>query len=344
MQKPSVQSSVVLDAIAIIAVCMNSRALAETAIALKILSHDDLSLPSGSLDAKAKYRIAKTLADFPWRVEARAALRDPEVQELAFYFYQLCLRWAPTDSANPTADTDWLLRVRELVARQKPLQVIAATLLDQIPLPDIYLEEPALLIAPQPAAMPNRIPEARPAPRAEPTTPAAPQPATLNTAASSISRPEDVPAALIARLNVVARAKRFVDQFIQHEKAKQARIQEAKEKVMPSVPAVPPDKPSVPIAPPLEMSGPQMETIVPVEQMPQTEGKISQTGTDHVLLNNARNRTVRRHQPWHDRVITKVARSYAMPDSVAISILRDMGRESPIATTTAYIRQGLSPP
>lgn len=135
-----------------------------------------------------------------------------------------------------------------------------------------------------------------------------------------------------------------MDQFIQHEKAKQARIQEAQANAILPVPAVPTEKSQIPIIPPLEASGPQLETVVPIEQEPQSVANTSQSNTAGVLLDNSLNRAVRRHKQWQHRVIAKVAQSYAMPKSVAISISHDFGRESPIALMTAPIRQALSPP
>jgi len=235
----NVQSSSVPDAVAIIAVCASSRPLAEMAIALKLISNDELSLPSGSRHAASKSRIAQTVSSLFWRVEARAAMSDPQVEELAFLFYQICLQRVPTNSPNPIADDDWLLRVRELFLLQKPLQVIAGALLDQFPLPEAYEEAPHDSVSPQPAAESESIPAS---PVAASAAPISPQPIAITNSRPSPSPARDVRAELLARLRLIAKAKRFVDQLKKHHDAKQASLNAAQAAGPPPAPALASEK------------------------------------------------------------------------------------------------------
>ena len=212
-----------------------SRMVAEVAIALRIVSEDEPLAPPQSLDTKAKYRIAKTVESLSWRVEARAALNDPQVQELAFLFYQICSNSVPTNSTNPLTDGDWLLRVREFFAREEKLQIIADALLDQFPFPEVYQEAPLDLIAPQSIPVSNTIPEAPPiAVTPQPAAIAAPSITETNSPSLSTS-PRETQPELITRLKRLAKTKRLVDQLRLLYRAYNARMDAAREEVKPEM-------------------------------------------------------------------------------------------------------------
>lgn len=224
MDRTNIQSSIVPDAVAIIAVCATSRPLAEMAVALKLISDDELSWPSEFRHTASKWRIAQTVSSLYWRVEARTAMRDPDVQELAFLFYQICLQRVPTNSPNPLTDEDWLLRVRDFFLRQKPLQLIAGDLLDQFPMPETYEEAIPNFVSAQAATESIPVPTA---PAAVPATPISPQPIVATNSPPSTSPKQGITAELVARLELIAKAKRFVDEFKKRHEANQARIKAA---------------------------------------------------------------------------------------------------------------------
>ena len=274
-----------------------SRMVAEVAIALRIVSEDEPLAPPQSLDTKAKYRIAKTVESLSWRVEARAALNDPQVQELAFLFYQICLNSVPTNSTNPLTDGNWLLRVREFFAHEEKLQIIADALLDQFPFPEVYQGAPLDLVAPQSITVSNAIPAAPPiVVTPQPAAIATPSITEANSASSSTSPGETQPE-LITRLKRLAKTKRLVDQLRLLYRAYKARMHAAREDAQPEMA-------QIPAPPPIEMIPPPIDAVTAPMPIREAEAIVNRRRTKRVVVRRARRggcRNMRRYRQYLEK-------------------------------------------
>jgi hypothetical protein len=360
MHQTSVHSTIVPDAIAIIAVCTTSRALAEFAVALKMVSVDNLSLPPGPEQVEAKVRIAQNVASLAWRVEARAALRDPDIEELAWYFYQICLKWVPSNSSDPMTDDAWLLGVRALYSRERSLQQIANTLIEQFCTPEAFIETPADFVESQPAAVVDNRPAAVAAPPiANASPPAAPTasitpPSVATTQTVAASFPRDTRSKLVARLELLVKAKRFVDQFMQHYNASQARKAKAQAEVTHSAPVPTLETPQVtPPASPIETSLPKVEAVAITAPTPPPSSTIAlpiqapkrpEAHQAAGLPMSAHRRAVRRYQQLPHGLLTQLLASPATSHSVPIPFCQFYARESFVNPYPLPKQQSLSPP
>ncbi len=274
-----------------------SRMVAEVAIALRIVSEDELPAPPQTLDTNTKNRVAKTVESLSWRVEARAALNDPQVQELAFLFYQICLNSVPTNSTNPLTDDDWLLRVREFFVREEKLQIIANALLDQFPFPEVYQEAPLDLIAPQSIPVSNTIPAAPPiAVTPQPAAIAAPSITETNSPSLSTSPGETQPE-IMARLKRLTKTKRLVDQLRLLYRAYKARMHAAREDAQPEMA-------HISATPTIETIPPPVESVTAPVSIREAEAVVNRRRTKRVVVHRARRggcRNMRRYRQYLEK-------------------------------------------
>ena len=192
MHGTNVHSTIVPDALTIIAVCTGSRRLLELGIALKAVATGKVWLPPAAEDADSAMRIARNLLSPQWTSRARTALAAPQIEYLAGHFLRVCVTCVPTQASDPLNDRTWLAGVRALYGREHSLPMLANALLSQLHLPD----EPDSAV-PAPAPVPV------------------------------VARSHEIQTKLIARLRLIARAKRFVEQFARNWEAQKARTASA---------------------------------------------------------------------------------------------------------------------
>jgi len=132
MHRTNAQSTVVPDAIAIIAACTGSRAMMELAVALRAIVTGAVMLPGDR--AETISRIATDLMNPRWNLEAHLTLEHPAVKYFAKAFCRACIQAVPLTPDNPTRDLKWQQRVKEVLERDASLQSHANLLLQQIKL------------------------------------------------------------------------------------------------------------------------------------------------------------------------------------------------------------------
>jgi len=132
MHRTNAQSTLVPDAIAIIAACTGSRAMMELAVALRAIVTGAVLLPADR--AEAISRIASDLMNPQWNMQAHLTLNHPAVKYFAKTFCRACIQAVPLTPENPTRDLRWQQRVKELLERDVSLQSHAMLLLQQIKL------------------------------------------------------------------------------------------------------------------------------------------------------------------------------------------------------------------
>lgn len=201
MHGTPVHSSVVADVLFILAASRESRVLLEWAIALRAMATGKLGMPPGTQQTELGRRIAQNFLDPQWNVAVRAALGNTQIEYLAHHFYKCCVTNVPTNSRYPIADENWLVGARALYWREPSLQMLANALLDQL---RVVTENAVAAIA-RPSAQPVAV------------APLAPTPPR-----------KEMWTKLIARLRLIARAKRFVEQFARDWEAQKARVAAAK--------------------------------------------------------------------------------------------------------------------
>lgn len=200
MHGTPVHSSVVADVLFILAASRESRVLLEWAIALRAMATGKLGMPQGMQQTELGRRIAQNFLDPQWNVAVRAALGNTQIEYLAHHFYKCCVTNVPTNSRYPIADENWLVGARALYWKEPSLQMLANALLDQL-----RLSSESAVAAPTP-------------PRAQPVAVAVTTPPS-----------KEMWTKLIARLRLIALAKRFVEQFVRHWEAQKARATGAQE-------------------------------------------------------------------------------------------------------------------
>jgi hypothetical protein len=132
MHRTNAQSTIVPDAIAIIAACTASRAMMELAVALRAIVTGAVMLPGDR--AETISRIATDLMNPRWNLEAHLTLNHPAVKYFAKAFCRACIQAVPLTPDNPTRDLKWQQRVKEVLERDASLQSHAKLLLQQIKL------------------------------------------------------------------------------------------------------------------------------------------------------------------------------------------------------------------
>jgi len=132
MHRTNAQSTIVPDAIAIIAACTGSRAMMELAVALRAIVTGAVLLPGDRAETIA--RIASDLMNPRWNLDAHFTLNHPVVKYFAKTFCRACIQAVPLTPENPTRDLRWQQRVKEVLERDASLQNHAKLLLQQIKL------------------------------------------------------------------------------------------------------------------------------------------------------------------------------------------------------------------
>jgi len=132
MHRTNAQSTLVPDAIAIIAACTGSRAMMELAVALRAIVTGAVLLPPDRGESIS--RIAADLMNPQWNMQAHLTLNHPVVKYFAKAFCQACIHAVPLTLDNPTRDLKWQQRVKEVLERDASLQNHAKLLLQQIKL------------------------------------------------------------------------------------------------------------------------------------------------------------------------------------------------------------------
>jgi len=132
MHRTNAQSTIVPDAIAIIAACTGSRAMMELAVALRAIVSGAVLLPPDRADAIS--RIAADLMNPQWNMQAHLTLKNPLAQYFAKAFCRACIQAVPLTPENPTRDLRWQQRVKEVLERDASLQSHAMLLLQQVKL------------------------------------------------------------------------------------------------------------------------------------------------------------------------------------------------------------------
>ena len=154
MHGANVQSTLIPDAMAIIASCTGSRSLMELAVALRAIATGKILLPPDRSETSA--RIAQDLMNRRWNLEAHVTLVDPRVQYFAKAFCIACIQAVPLTAENPTRDLVWQTRVRATLAQDALLQSHAKLLLQHIRL-RVTPAQPA--VVPAIAANANQSPK-----------------------------------------------------------------------------------------------------------------------------------------------------------------------------------------
>lgn len=198
----SAHSFGVLEALTIIAACSEASEAIDLLNSIRIIATGILWLPVGPGAEGMARRMGQILRNRQWIASARTTYNDAATKYLAHHFFQWCVRCVPTHSPDPFMDETWLPRVRILLSLDTGLRLLADSLVNRFQLPDnkeMAVEAPV-------ASAPSM-------------TTTAPAPAVSVPSPS----PDAIYTRLIARLRVVVRAKRFVDQFVRHWNAQKAR-------------------------------------------------------------------------------------------------------------------------
>jgi len=154
MHRTNAQSTIVPDAIAIIAACTGSRAMMELAVALRAIVTGAVLLPPDR--AETISRIAVDLMNPRWNLEAHLTLEHPVVKYFAKAFCRGCIQAVPLTPENPTRDLMWQQRVKEVFERDASLQNHAK----------LFLQHIKLRVTPaQPAAVPAIAATAKTSPK-----------------------------------------------------------------------------------------------------------------------------------------------------------------------------------
>jgi len=132
MHRTNAQSTIVPDAIAIIAACTGSRAMMELAVALRAIVTGAVLLPPDRGESIS--RIASDLMNPQWNMQAHLTLNHPAVKYFAKTFCRACIQAVPLTPENPTRDLVWQQRVKEVLEQDASLQSHAKLLLQQIKL------------------------------------------------------------------------------------------------------------------------------------------------------------------------------------------------------------------
>jgi hypothetical protein len=132
MHRTNAQSTLVPDAIAIIAACTGSRAMMELAVALRAIVTGAVLLPPDR--AETISRIAADLMNPQWNMQAHLTLKHPAVKYYAKAFCRACIQAVPLTPDNPTRDLMWQERVKDVLEQDASLQSHAKLLLQQIKL------------------------------------------------------------------------------------------------------------------------------------------------------------------------------------------------------------------
>jgi len=130
MQRKHVYSTLVPDALAIIAACTESRPLMELAVALRAVVSGTVFLPPDR--AETISRIARDLTNAQWNLQAHVTLKDPIVQHLAKQFCRACIQAVPLTAENPTRDLNWKARVKAALTQDASLRSHAKLLLQNV--------------------------------------------------------------------------------------------------------------------------------------------------------------------------------------------------------------------
>lgn len=146
MHRTNAQSTLVPDALAIIAACTGSRSMMELAVALRAIVTGAVLLPPDCGETIS--RIAADLTNPQWNMQAHLTLNHPVVKYFAKAFCRGCIQAVPLSPENPTRDLLWQERVKEVLERDVVLQSDAKLLLQQIKL----RVTPAQAVAPTIAA------------------------------------------------------------------------------------------------------------------------------------------------------------------------------------------------
>jgi hypothetical protein len=132
MHRTNAQSTLVPDALAIIAACTGTRAMMELAVALRAIVTGAVLLPrdcGGTIS-----RITADLMNPQWNMQAHLTLNHPVVKYFAKAFCYGCIQAVPLTPENPTRDLVWQERVKAVLERDVVLQSHAKLLLQQIKL------------------------------------------------------------------------------------------------------------------------------------------------------------------------------------------------------------------
>jgi hypothetical protein len=132
MQRKHDYSTLVPDALAIIAACTNARPSMELAVALRAVVTGTVLLPPDR--AETISRIAADLMNPRWNLQAHITLKDPLVQYHARAFFRACIQAVPPTADNPKRDLVWQGRVKTALERDASLQAHAKAFLQGIKL------------------------------------------------------------------------------------------------------------------------------------------------------------------------------------------------------------------
>jgi len=130
MQRKHVYSTLVPDALALIAACTESRPLMELAIALRAVVSGTVLLLGDRVETIS--RIARDLTNKHWNVQAHVTLTNPMVRYYAKAFCQACIQAVPLTAENPKRDSAWQARVKVALTHDPILRAHAKQLLGQI--------------------------------------------------------------------------------------------------------------------------------------------------------------------------------------------------------------------
>lgn len=130
MNRTNAQSTLVPDALAMVAACVHSQPLMELAVALRTIVTGSLLLPADRVDAIS--RITRDLANSQWCLQAHLTLNDPRVKYYATAFCRACIQAAPLTAENPMRDLVWQARVKAALIQDASLQSLAMLLLEHV--------------------------------------------------------------------------------------------------------------------------------------------------------------------------------------------------------------------
>lgn len=132
MQRKHEYSTLVPDALAIIAASTNARPMMEVAVALRAIACGAILLPPDRWETTA--RIAMHLMNSEWNLRAHLTMRHPVSKFFAKEFCKACIRAVPLTPENPTRDLAWLNRFKAVFLRDPALQGHAVAFLNCIKL------------------------------------------------------------------------------------------------------------------------------------------------------------------------------------------------------------------
>lgn len=121
-------STLVPDALAMIAACSESPPLMELAVALRAVVRGEILLPPDRFETIS--RIATDLINPHWNVQAHVTLLDPRVQYYAKAFCRACIQSAPV--ASQERNLSWHTRVKSAYSQNPSLRQLGELLIAHV--------------------------------------------------------------------------------------------------------------------------------------------------------------------------------------------------------------------